>query len=363
MDERRRDTIVGLFVVVSIAVAMVMVALLGSEQGIFRQRFQVRAVFGNVSGLRSGAPVFIAGVNVGSVQSIRFVSPREGRAPLTPMEAEGEFTDRVGEVEVVLTIEERFRPQIRRDSVATIASVGLLGDKSIEISIGSAGGPEVQSGDVLQSEDPLTLTEVIDQLQPIARKVDSILTDISALTGTLTGKEAPVQRAIRSLGSILEKIDEGQGTLGELVNSKSIGDQLETTLEKLDGLLADARAATGDVQRALADLPPTMASARRVADDVARLAEALRRSADRLPAITDDVESIARNLERASRSFPMLAVDAEQSVRKASDVFDAAGRSIFLRGSIAEPASRLPAALGRSDPSLAAPETGAARAE
>ena len=115
-----------------------------------------------------------------------------------------------------MTVEESFRPQIRRDSVATIASVGLLGDKSIEISVGSADEPEVGAGEVLQSEDPLTLTEVIDQLQPIARKVDSILTDISALTGTLTGKEAPVQRAIRSLGSILEKIDEGQGTLGDL---------------------------------------------------------------------------------------------------------------------------------------------------
>src|SRR5262245_63372955 len=239
MDERKRDTAVGIFVVVAIAVAMVMVALLGSEQGIFRRRFQVRAIFGNVSGLRTGAPVFIAGVNVGAVQSIRFVSPQGGREPATPTETEG-VTKRVGVVEVALTIEERFHPQIRRDSVATIASVGLLGDKSIKISVGSTTEAEIGSGDVLESEDPLTLTEVIDQLQPVARKVDSILTDISALTGTLTGKEAPVQRALAHLGSILEKIDEGQGTLGELVNSKTIGRDRETSLQSLESLTVDA---------------------------------------------------------------------------------------------------------------------------
>jgi phospholipid/cholesterol/gamma-HCH transport system substrate-binding protein len=362
MDERRRDTVVGIFVVVSIAVAMLMVALLGSEQGIFRRRFQVRAVFGNVSGLRNGAPVFIAGVNVGAVQLIRFVSPGGGRQPLPPTGTEAAAKP-VGVVEVALTIEERFRPQIRRDSVATIASVGLLGDKSIEISVGGAAEAEVASGDVLQSEDPLTITEVIDQLQPVARKVDSILTDISALTGTLTGKEAPVQRAIQNLGNILEKIDQGQGTLGELVNSKTLGSELESTLHNMEALLVDARKAAGDVQRALVDLPPTMASARKVADEVARLTESLRKSSDRLPQITADVASIARNLERASRSFPTLAVDAEQGVRKASQVFDAAGRSIFLRGNVEQPKGRLPPALGRSDPSLTAPESGAPRGD
>jgi ABC-type transporter Mla subunit MlaD len=179
----------------------------------------------------------------------------------------------------------------------------------------------------------------------------------------LTGEETSIQQAIRGLGAILQKIDEGQGTLGELVNSKTLGREFESTLANLEALLVDARKATADVQRAFADLPPTMASARKVADEIARLTETLRKSADRLPAITADIASIARNLERASQSFPMLAVDAEQGVRRASEVFDAAGRSIFLRGYIDEPKSRLPAALGRSDPSLAAPRSGAPRGD
>lgn len=352
MGERRRDIIVGFFVVLSAAVALVMVALLGSEQGIFRERFQARAVFGSVSGLRTGAPVFVAGVNVGTVQSIRFVAPREPSVPLTPAEEGREFTRRVGEVEVTMTLEERYRPQIRSDSVATIASVGLLGDKSIEISVGSTDEPEIEPGGVLQSEDPLTLTEVFDQMQPIARKIDSILSDISALTGTMTGREAPVQRAIRSLGSILEKIDEGQGTLGELVNSKILAERAEATLANLESLLDEAQRAAADVERALTDLPPTMASARKVAEEVAALSESLRQSADRLPEITEDIAIVARNLATASGSFPGLAVEAELGVRRAAEVFDAAGQTIFLRGYLAAPPPPLPAALGRADPWL-----------
>lgn len=179
----------------------------------------------------------------------------------------------------------------------------------------------------------------------------------------MTGREAPLQKAIRSLDNILEKIDEGQGTLGELVNSKTLAEDAEATLANLDSLIGDARRAAADVDRALSDLPPTMASARKVAEEVARLSELLRESAGRLPEITEDVAVVARNLATASEAFPGLAVEAEQGVRRASDVFDAAGKTIFLRGYVEGPAPPLPAAIGRSDPWLERADPGALRGD
>ena len=72
--ERRREVITGAFVLVGLAAVTFMVVLLGSQQRIFEKRFAVNAIFGTVSGLRAGAPVFVAGVNVGAVDRLRFVS-------------------------------------------------------------------------------------------------------------------------------------------------------------------------------------------------------------------------------------------------------------------------------------------------
>lgn len=344
-NERKRETIVGLFVLVGIGVAALMILLLGAEQRIFEERFQLRAVFGNVSGMRSGAPVFVAGLSVGTVEQLRFVPPGQGRRQDTGEEDAEPARDRVAEIEVVMKVEERFRQQIRVDSVATVGSVGLLGDKSIEISVGSAAEPMVEPGAVLRTVDPMSLTEVLDEVQPMATKLDTILGDISILTGQMSSEESTLMTGLDSLSNILQKVDRGEGTIGALVNDS-------TTVDELDQLLESARAAVSEIRVATEDLPPTMASIRQVAAEVEELSVSLRKTAERFPAIAADLEEIVENARLTSQSLPTLGVQAEQGVRKASDVFDAAGRSILLRGNMPAAPARLPTGLSRSDASI-----------
>lgn len=347
-SERRRETVVGLFVLVAIGVAVFMVVMLGSEQRIFEERFGLRGIFGNVSGMRVGAPVFVAGLNVGTVEKLRFVEPGQARRVAPGPGQRDADAALVAEIEVLMKIEERYRPQIRDDSVATVGSVGLLGDKSIEISVGSAESPMVEPGSVITTVDPLSLTAVLDEVQPMATKLDQILGDISILTGQMTSEDSALMNGLDSLSHILQKIDRGEGTIGQLVNSP-------TTVEELDDLLASARDALAEIRDATVDLPPTMASVRQVAAEVEQLSVSLRRSAERFPTITADLQQIVENLRLASESLPTLSVQAEQGVRKASDVFDAAGQSILLRGNMPGEPERLPTGMSRSAPALGGP--------
>ena len=337
--ERRREVVVGFFVLVGLLSAMVLIFAIGSEQHVFERRFRIVAVFGNVSGLRAGAPVFVAGVDVGSVAHISFVRG--------PAAAQGEPS--VGRVQVLLAIEKRYSDQIRSDSVATIGSVGLLGDKSVDVSVGSPSLPEVEPGGSISTQDPLTLSDVLDRIEPIRAKFDKILTDLSEVTGKVTGENAPLPRAISSASDILDKIDRGQGTLGKLVNDPRIGERLDTTLGNANELVVSARAAFEQIRVATDELPATMAAARRVSEDVAKLSASLRESATKLPKIVDDVSVVAANLRTASSDLPMIADDARRGVKKATTVFDAAGKSIFLRGYVKESSPRLPVALDRVD--------------
>ena len=170
-QQRRRDILVGMFVLMALGAGLFLVAILGSEQGIFRARFELRATFVNVNGLRAGAPVFVAGLNVGSVRTLQFA------APLGAQDArEGSVASLV---EVLLDVDARYREQIRADSVASVGSVGLLGDKSIEITVGGLDAPELGDGESLITEEPVGLTDMLDQVQPMAENLDQILGDLA----------------------------------------------------------------------------------------------------------------------------------------------------------------------------------------
>jgi len=95
-----------------------------------------------------------------------------------------------------------------------------------------------------------------------------------------------------------------------------------------------------------------MASVRQVAAEVEQLSVSLRKTAERFPQIADDLQRIVENLRLASETLPTLSVQAEQGVRKASDVFDAAGKSILLRGNMPGAPARLPTSMSRSAPAL-----------
>jgi phospholipid/cholesterol/gamma-HCH transport system substrate-binding protein len=332
-NQRIRDTFVGLFVLVALGATMIMVILLGSEQGIFRQRFELRAIFANVSGLREGAPVFVAGLNVGSVRQLDFAPPGE----------DGVVAARV---EIVIDVDARYHAQFREDSVATVGSVGLLGDKSIEITVGSLAFAELGDGDRLNTAEPLGLTEMLGQVQPMARKLEDILGNISAITGNISNPNSPLMRSIDSLSNVLEKVDTGQGVAGRIVNSETMADELDAVIEEAGTLLAETTRAVTAVRRATDDLPATMASVRAVSADVEELAIALRESVARLPAITDDAAIAVTNLRDASVSFPSITARADRGVRRAGEVVDAAGRTIFLRSYMQEETRSLPQSSG-----------------
>src|SRR3989338_400794 len=100
---------VGLFVVVTLVIAMISIFFVGKKQSFFERLYTVRVHFTDISGLRRGASVQLAGVGGGFVESVAF--PEETQSP---------------GVDVVLKINRNFKDRIREDSVASIQTQGLL---------------------------------------------------------------------------------------------------------------------------------------------------------------------------------------------------------------------------------------------
>jgi len=206
----------GAFIVATLAILVVGVFIIGGKQYLFSSTYQLKAQFDNVVGLDAGGDVRVGGVHSGTVRNI--VLPHKPGEKVTVIMDLGKSTHEI----------------IKQDSVATIETEGLLGNQFLAISFGSAGSGEVRDGDIIASQPPL---EMADLLQKTSDILDSSQQAIQNAT-----------QATANLGSISAKIDRGQGTAGALVNDKALYTNLEQTSGAMRDTMAQAQAGVTDFQ-------------------------------------------------------------------------------------------------------------------
>jgi len=131
----------GILVILALLILGGGVFLIGSKQFMFHRTYTLEADFPNVAGLDDGANVRVGGIHLGTVKKIE-----------VPKEPNGKLT-------VVMEMSEDTKNIIRKDSVASIKTEGLLGDKYIEISFGGEKSPEIASGDTIKGEPPADFAE------------------------------------------------------------------------------------------------------------------------------------------------------------------------------------------------------------
>jgi phospholipid/cholesterol/gamma-HCH transport system substrate-binding protein len=193
---------VGIFIIITLAVLGVAVFLIGSRESMFRASYKVRADFDNVSGLDEGADVRVGGIRKGSVKSIQL--PKEPN----------------GKVVVLMDLAKETHTILRKDSVASIKSEGMLGDKFVEVSFGSMGAPELRNGETIASQPPLDVSDLFAKA--------------NQLLGTAQGSLNNIQSATANIDSITAKVNGGQGTVGALINDKTIYTKAAASVTALD---------------------------------------------------------------------------------------------------------------------------------
>jgi phospholipid/cholesterol/gamma-HCH transport system substrate-binding protein len=180
----------GVFILATLAVLVAGIFLIGSRQSLFTSTYRVRAEFQNVAGLSDGADVRVGGLHQGAVKHIQLPNQPDGK------------------VTVEMDLETATRNVLKKDSVAAINAEGLVGDKYVEISFGSNSADRLKDGDTIGSETPVDISNLVKKTDQL---LDSAKTAVSDLDGTTS-----------NLKSISAKIDEGKGTVGALINDKTI---------------------------------------------------------------------------------------------------------------------------------------------
>src|ERR1700723_2837097 len=206
----------GGFIIAKPGVLVAGIFIIGDRQFLFSNTYRLKTQYSTVVGLDEGAEVRVGGVHSGSVRKIEL--------PKSP-------TDKIT---VLMDVERSTHDIIKQDSVAAIQTEGLLGNEYVSISFGSAQGLNVRDGDTISSQPPLVIADLI-------AKTDVILDSSKAAIDNTTVATA-------NLKSITRKIDDGQGTIGELINDKKMYNELDQTTVGMRDTVVHAQAGIADFQ-------------------------------------------------------------------------------------------------------------------
>lgn len=229
---------IGLLAVLALVLATVMIFLLSGEGGFFWERYSLKVTFDNIAGLKEGAPVRVAGVEVGSVTDIEFAGQR---------------------VDVVVEVSKEMQPRITTDSRAVLGSVSLLGEGAVDITAAATGTPIPEWGYVPSGPTPPTLPEVTAGAQEGIQQATALIREVREGRGTV-GKlftddavYRELESFIRSAERVVNQVERGRGTLGRLNTDPALYNELQQSARNLNEMTARIRRGEGTIGQLMND--------------------------------------------------------------------------------------------------------------
>ena len=204
----------GAFVILCVLLLLSIIFLIGRQKNMFGETFSVYANFKNISGLKEGNYVRYAGIDAGTVDNINIVNDTT--------------------VVVMMLLKKNVKPFIKEDGTASIGSDGLMGDKLVVISPGSATAPLVKSGGTIKGANPVDVDRIINNLSKISDHAEELTS---------------------SLANVMTKINKGEGSFGRLVNDDKL-------VKNMEGTLNSARETVGTVKKTASSVTDNMEAAK-----------------------------------------------------------------------------------------------------
>jgi phospholipid/cholesterol/gamma-HCH transport system substrate-binding protein len=206
---RNHYIITGAFVLVGIALFTVAVFLVGNQHRVFAKHVDFYAEFASINGITKGSKVRVGGFDGGEVSEIRLPDSPAAQFRLT------------------LRVVERVHVLIRSDSLVTVISEGIVGDKLLQIHPGSANLPEAAPESTLRSKEAFDMAELLDRSASLLNDASGSMKEVSKkLTGTLDA----VRTTVNNANDLVVGVKQGKGTVGLLLRDEHTAENLRHTL-------------------------------------------------------------------------------------------------------------------------------------
>lgn len=366
------DFSVGFVLFVATLIVIAGLFLVGSGHSLFSDHVEYRVRVPSASGLRTGSRVYLSGVHVGSVTRISFA------ADLT-----------VSEVELTISVDDRYAERIREDSYVWLQSEGLLGDISIQLRLGTTGKPVCPPDSVLAyRERPLVeelvgeristgtadlLGETLTMLEELNRgegtvgqllKNPQLYENLNEFTVAMKDTMRHVERLSTEFEDVLKEVRGQRGTLGKLIFSPEYAAEFSKALDDAAAVLGNVRELTDAARSGRGGVGNLLVRLERSAEHLERILGMIDRGEGSVGMLVRDpsiaaslrdvflgvqeyglVQSIVRSAERAGREAYLrdlgLAAEAAREARRARALAQVSG----TEGPVEDTATVTPAAM------------------
>jgi len=242
---------IGLFTLAGILLFVVAIFIIGSKKNMFGETFMIYGTFRNVGGLEIGNNIRFAGINVGTVDDITIVSDTL--------------------IRVDMLMKSKVKKFLKADAMASIGSDGLMGDKLITITSGSANEVRLLTGGSrIMTANPVDFDKVIGKFTNVADDAAVIMNELAGMamqirtgSGTLSkllytddlsrsleGTAVNAEKITGSLAGITSHVQSGRGSLGKLVYTDSLSNGLGNTVITANEAMHTAQDAMRTIQTA-----------------------------------------------------------------------------------------------------------------
>jgi phospholipid/cholesterol/gamma-HCH transport system substrate-binding protein len=237
-------------VIISLAILAIGIFFISGQVGFFSRRYRLKAYIADAGGLHEGAQVRLAGVAVGNVERVQ-ISP---------------YSERVRAVEIVMRVARAYQGQIRTDSIASIETVGLLGESYVNLTRGSPGQEVIPDGGVLKSSEEADIKRVVQNANDVIINLRVLSTKLNDITGQIQSGKGSVGKLVydqtlynrlnkttETLDRMVTRVDQGQGTLGKFMADETLYNTTLASVDRLNKVLDDVQHGQGSLAKFLSD--------------------------------------------------------------------------------------------------------------
>ncbi len=283
---------VGVFALISLLVLALLILNSTGDFNPFRKSMSLKARFANADGLREGAEVQLAGVHIGKVKSVKFLSPDSTNKE--KIEAT---------LDIVETLDgSSIKDRIRTDSTAQLIATSIIGnDKVINITPGTDKGNPVTEDHVLPSSTSISINQLTQTGNDLLGQIDKISVPLNEILDKANRGEGTIGKIVNDealynnlntsvneakltmlkIQNLVDRVKDGDGSAGKLLNDPTLYNNLNKTILQLEGISTDLRSGKGtagkflndealynDMRQTLNDVKASIARVNGIADDV-----------------------------------------------------------------------------------------------
>jgi phospholipid/cholesterol/gamma-HCH transport system substrate-binding protein len=306
LNYSRKEKIVGIFVIFIGLLLMSTIIVLGRGKNWFQDYNTYYTIFDESYNLKVGADVKLFKTNIGKVKAI---SVEE-------------------KVRIKLAILEKYESRIRANTVITVESPTFVGSEYISIIPGSNDAPMLAPEGEIPSKAKKSISDILEEfeVEKTAKKLVQTLQDIAEFTAALKDPQGPlfsslenIDKTTQHLETITKGIEDGDGTVGNLLTSTQLLDTILLRLKKIGDILAHISEASAKTPATVDQVQDSLAGVKEITDGVTESVALLKNILTEVEKNMPNIRAILENAEKGSRDVPEITTSVTRIIQEARE--------------------------------------------